>query len=154
MNKPHGNSTHGMSKHKLYAVWNAMNQRCRNPKQRDFRLYGGRGITVCDRWKRFENFLSDMGPSWKCGLWLERKNNDGGYCPENCTWETPSVQCLNKKNGKILHVSGKALNLSRWSRLAGGRQALVSDRLKRGWSPEEAVSRPIMDKCYFSAHCL
>jgi len=89
---------HGMSGGRLaeYAVWSSMKQRCLNPRNKNFKHYGARGITVCQRWMNFENFISDMGfrPH---RLTLERVNNDRGYEPDNCKWATYKEQSANKR---------------------------------------------------------
>ncbi|OOV05801.1 AP2 domain-containing protein [Rhodoferax fermentans] len=84
-------------KHPLYNTWVLMRQRCDNPNNPAYRHYGGRGITVCERWQSFENFALDMGmkPSQKHSL--EREDNDKGYSPENCKWETVEAQRLNRR---------------------------------------------------------
>ena len=90
------NRTHGQVGTKAYIAWANMIQRCTNPKVRNYNQYGGRGITVCDSWKAFENFYSDMGQPPE-GLTLERKHNDSGYSKENCIWATRSAQALNRR---------------------------------------------------------
>jgi AP2 domain. len=91
---------HGHCKHRwtspTYQSWDAMIQRCTNPKTRFFSYYGGRGIAVCERWKRFEDFLSDMGNKPN-GTTLERINGDLGYEPRNCKWATRAEQRLNQR---------------------------------------------------------
>ena len=84
----------------LYAVWSAMRQRCSNPRNKDYRHYGGRGITVCDRWAVFENFLADMGERPGPGYSIDRVDNDQGYFPENCRWATQSEQVRNSRRWK------------------------------------------------------
>jgi hypothetical protein len=83
-----------------YYVWAAMVQRCTNPANKEWDRYGGRGITVCSRWRDFRNFLADMGEQPE-GLTLDRIDNDGGYGPGNCQWATTSEQQRNTRRGRI-----------------------------------------------------
>jgi len=87
--------THGMANTKVHAVWKAMHERCRNPNAHDYRWYGAKGVTVCERWRSFENFYADMGePN---GLTLDRIDPAGNYEPSNCRWATWEVQRGNKR---------------------------------------------------------
>ncbi len=91
------NRTHGRGKSPEYGVWSSMIQRCTNPKNKEYHNYGGRGIQVCNRWLKFDNFISDMGerPSGKHSL--DREDNDKGYAPGNCRWATSREQSFNKR---------------------------------------------------------
>ena len=93
------NTKHGMHETKIYKVWTSMIQRCINKNAPFYERYGGRGIIVCDRWRRFENFIKDMGMREE-GLELDRINNDGNYEPSNCRWVTHKENCNNRSNKK------------------------------------------------------
>ena len=93
---------HGLEGTPTYHCWTAMNQRCYNPKHPYYADYGGRGITVCARWRHsFENFLDDMGLK-PGGLTLDRRDNSLGYSPGNCRWATWQEQALNRRPRKML----------------------------------------------------
>lgn len=101
--------THGMSSTKTHRSWKAMKARCLNKANQDYALYGGRGITVCERWKNsFPNFLEDMGERPK-GMTLDRINNDGNYEPSNCKWSTQAEQVRNSRLSKLCVQSVKEI---------------------------------------------
>jgi len=109
---------HGMSETTTYDCWAAMKQRCVNPSSHAYRNYGGRGITVCERWMKFENFYVDMGEC-PIGLTLERKDNNSGYYHENCCWDTPKTQSRNKRSNRIIKYDGKSQCLAAWAEELG-----------------------------------
>jgi len=88
--------THGLSRTRVYRIWTCIMTRCTNPNAINYERYGGRGITVCERWLKFENFLEDMGKP-PDGLSIDRLNNDAGYFKDNCAWKTPSDQAKNRR---------------------------------------------------------
>ncbi|UOF79264.1 homing endonuclease [Caudoviricetes sp.] len=96
-------TTHGWTNTREYRVWHDMRQRCNNPKNSRYEKYGARGISVCDRWQDFSNFISDMGSRPGPEYSIDRINNDGNYEPSNCRWATRSVQQRNKGKTKIDH---------------------------------------------------
>lgn len=94
--------------HPLYSTWASMRTRCTNPHCRAWPYYGGRGIQICDRWmKNFWDFVEDMYPSWQPGLTLDRKDNSGNYCPENCRWVTMKTQGRNRRSNVV--TEGKTI---------------------------------------------
>jgi len=109
---------HGMSETTTYDCWAAMKQRCVNPSSHAYRNYGGRGITVCERWMKFENFYVDMGEC-PIGLTLERKDNNSVYYHENCCWDTPKTQSRNKRSNRIIKYDGKSQCLAAWAEELG-----------------------------------
>jgi hypothetical protein len=131
----------GMSKSPLYRVWNAMLQRCFNDRCKRFPDYGGRGITVCDRWLVFENFEADMSPR-PPGLSIERKDNDRGYEPGNCVWATNYEQQNNRRNNWIVEVDGERMSLPDAARSFGIGQELLRSRLRSGVPVEIALMTP------------
>jgi hypothetical protein len=108
------NIVHGLSKVPGYDNWWRMIHRCTNSNWKHYKDYGGRGIKVCDRWMKFDNFYIDMGPRPSDGHSLDRINNDGNYEPGNCRWATQSVQSANKRkrNGSTSKYIGVCLTRS------------------------------------------
>jgi len=135
---------HGRCGSKEYEAWRACIRRCSDPNDKTWSEYGGRGIKVCSRWLRFENFLEDMGEAPSSDYSLGRKDNDGDYCPENCRWETWTEQANNKRNNQTLIHNGEAKTIAEWAKLAGLKPSTLRMRLtKYGMSIAEAIERPI-----------
>lgn len=125
-----------------YKAWQAMHKRCRNPRYEGWDRYGGRGITVCERWNRFENFFADMGPRPGPEYSLDRKDNDGPYAPDNVRWAPVQVQQNNRSTSKSFSFAGKTQPLSYWARELGIRTRTLQERLRRGWSIERTLTEP------------
>ncbi len=124
--------THGMSYSHIYKVWTEMKQRCRNPKDKYYPNYGGRGIKVCERWQLFENFYADMGEIPK-GHQLDRKDNDGNYCAENCRWATRIQQQNNTRKNFIIKFNGHSHTLSEWARIKNIKRSTLQNRVNHHW---------------------
>ncbi len=138
------NTTHGNSDSPEYETWQHMKRRCLDESCKDYKNYGARGITVCDRWlNSFQAFFEDMGkrPSPKHSI--ERVDNSKGYEPGNCVWATKEEQMRNTRRTVFLTSEGKTLHLAEWCRLRGLKREMVAARLDRGWSHEDAL-RPAM----------
>lgn len=132
-----------LQKNPEYWVWAAMLQRCRNPRCRIYPLYGGRGITVCERWTDVRNFMADMGPRPEGGT-LDRIDNDGNYEPGNCRWATPAIQSANTRRAKFLTLNGETRQLHEWAAHLGLTAGALCTRIKR-WGVEKALSTPVYD---------
>jgi hypothetical protein len=115
-----GRLTHGMKGEPEYIAWQSMKSRCNLPTYQTYHLYGGRGISVCDRWEHsFENFFADMGHRPSKGHSLERINNDGNYEPSNCKWATRSEQSRNRRTCRFFSAFGRTMILKDWAKLLG-----------------------------------
>lgn len=107
---------HGLSSTPEYKTWYSMVDRCANPNKPRNKRYAGRGITVCERWQKFENFLEDMGKRPGPGYSIERINNDGHYEPGNCKWATLTEQANNKRNSHFIEFGGERKTVAEWCR--------------------------------------
>lgn len=134
---------HGMTDTRTMRIWRGMISRTSNPKAKDWPRYGGRGIGVCDRWRKsFLAFLEDMGPCPCAEATLDRERNDEGYSKENCRWATMSQQCRNKSNNRIVLYRGREMPLMEACDLggAGVDWHKARNRIERmGWTVERAV---------------
>lgn len=133
-----GKIIHGFSRTSENMIWNTMNQRTRNKNNKNYYRYGGRGITVCERWSKFENFLKDMGPRPK-GLSLDRIDNNKGYSPENCRWATSSEQARNTRRNNRITIDGVTKLVTDWFKESPVCIATYYHRKKRGFSDREAL---------------
>lgn len=137
---------HGMCKTAEYKVWQGMLRRCTNHNDKRYAQYGGRGISVCDRWRSFENFYADMGDRPSDEHQIDRENNDGNYEPGNCRWATRTQQCRNKSANVMLTIGSETLCAAEWAERSGVSHARIRHRLRLGWSSEDAVFLPVKSK--------
>ena len=128
--------THGFEYHPLTPIWRAMMSRCENPNNKDYKHYGGRGITVCERWHKLENFIEDMAPTYKPGLQLDRTDNEKGYSPENCRWVTQQENARNKRNTRYLNTAIGRKSLAEQSAVSKVPAYVITRRIDKGM-PEE-----------------
>lgn len=135
--------THGLVKTPTYRSWTSMRQRCLNPNATGYHRYGGRGIRVCDRWaSSFEAFLADMGERPSLAHTLERIDNNAHYEPGNCRWATKTEQQRNRRVARLVTYNGETKTIHEWAKLKGLLWTTINQRLRYGWSVEEALERP------------
>lgn len=148
------NSTHGLSKHPLFRIWNGMKQRCSNKNLASYKDYGGRGVVVCNEWKDdfmcFYNWALSNG--WEPGLEIDKDilspDKTGSiYCHEFCCFVTSAVNSLHKSNSRVIEYNGESLCMKALSDKYNVSYGLLWTRLKLGWDIERAISEPL-DKRY------
>lgn len=130
--------------------WAGMKARCLNPKSVCYSNYGGRGITICDRWLGtygFQHFLEDMGPKPepKSEYSLDRIDTNGGYCKENCRWANRKTQNGNRRMDIYLTFNGETHHIADWSRITGISDIALRQRYHNGWSIEKILTTPLQD---------
>lgn len=145
------NTTHGawggeysplVTKGREFRIWTGMRSRCYDTNDPNFPRYGGRGITVCERWRRYENFLADMGPA-PPRMSIERKQVNGHYEPGNCCWATFAEQGRNKRSTRFITFQDRTRTLTEWATAIGLSRPALADRLgRRGWTLEKALTTP------------
>ena len=138
----HGHAI-GNKRSRTLRIWSGMIDRCYNKKNKAYKYYGERGITVCDRWHKFDNFLQDMGESPQ-NLSIERIDNEKGYSIENCKWVTHLEQVSNRRCNIYMTMNGETKILSRWALDYGLNYATLHSRIKTlGWDIERAIKTPV-----------
>lgn len=135
----HGQASKGKET-KAYKAWSSMRERCLQPSHPAWKWYGGRGITICDRWNEFKRFYEDMGDPAP-GMSLDRIDNDKGYGPENCRWATWHEQARNRSNNKILTWNNKTKSVTEWAIETGINRTILFRRLNEGWSVERTLTQ-------------
>lgn len=130
---------------RLYGIWNAMRQRCNNVNDRNYPNWGGRGITVCDEWNTFDVFYEwAIDHGYTDNTTIDRIDNNGSYCPENCRWTDAKGQANNRRSNRYIDINGEKKTVAQWADVSGISASTIYARLTvYGWSPEEAVFAPV-----------
>lgn len=134
---------HGMTHSREFVTWSSMKARCLNRNDPFFSQYGGRGISICERWvNSFDNFYEDMGQR-PAGMSLDRVDVNGNYSKANCKWSTQSEQCRNMRSNRILTLNGVGKCVAEWSKETGIKSSTIFERLRRGLSDEETLTTQV-----------
>jgi len=129
---------HGMYKTSVYSSWSSMKSRCYDKNNSSYKNYGGRGIKVLDRWRKFENFYKDMGDKPK-GKTLDRIDNDGDYKPENCRWATWKQQANNRRSCHFITINGIKKTIKDWSKYLNVNRRNIYRKFGEGWSDQKTI---------------
>ena len=142
----HRKYSHGHSDTRLYHIWRTMKARCVDPNSHKYHAYGGRGITICEEWlNSFEAFYDwAMSNGYRENLSIDRINNDGSYCPENCRWATAKEQANNTRNNRLLIYNGESHTISEWADITGISAKAIYRRLGRGWNAAKTLTTPLL----------
>ena len=140
-----GFSFYNPSHKRLYRIWFDMRRRCYQPQNKRYKRYGGRGIKVCEEWRKdFQPFFDwAMANGYSDTLTLDRKEKNGDYCPENCRWADVYEQANNRANNHYITYRGETKTMKEWSRELGIPYYTLRQRISRGWPVAEALEKPI-----------
>lgn len=137
---------HGLEHTRLYGIWSDMRLRCYDEKNIAYHRYGGRGITICDEWKNDVKAFYDWATAngYNDSLTIDRIDNDGNYCPENCRWATVKEQASNRRSNILVTHNGKTQTMKKWANEVGTPCKVVWARMQKlGWSAERALTEPV-----------
>ena len=149
------NRTHGRSSDAEFGVWMTMKTRCCNRKFPQYDDYGGRGISVCERWKNsFSHFLADMGSRPSASHSIERADVNGNYEPANCTWATKITQANNARSNVRVTHNGRTMTCTQWSREVGVSDVTIRSRAHKGLPPEDVLYKGNLKTKYAKGHTL
>lgn len=137
-------TTHGMHGSRLHRIWKRAKTRCYNPNSKDYHLYGGRGIAMCDEWKASFPCFAEWALSngYSDTLTLDRKDSDGDYSPDNCRWATAKEQANNKRNNRVIEIEGVKKTISEWVDFSGVSRATFYQRLRAGKTGHALIAKP------------
>ena len=139
----HHNYGHHMTDTRIYAIWCTMKARCNRPNSHKYQSYGGRGITVCEEWQEFLPFYEWAMANGYCeNLTIDRIDNNGDYCPENCRWVTRKAQANNTRRNCVIEFNEEIHTLKEWSEITGISYSTLLHRKARGWSTEKILAAP------------
>lgn len=141
---------HGKIASAEYRSWKHMLYRCNNQRCKSYPDYGGRGITVCDRWLSFEAFHHDMGDKPSPWHSINRIDNNGNYEPGNCEWSTPVEQARNCRHNRLITFRGITQCLSAWEETLGFKRGTLKTRLQTGWPTDVALTTPVRSSAHKS----
>lgn len=135
--------THGETRSKLYGVWSSIKSRCLNSNTAAYKDYGGRGISICDEWKNSFEVFRDWAYAngYKEGVSIDRIDNNGNYCPDNCRWVISVVQANNRRSNILITYNGETLTVTEWAEKLGKNPKTIFNRLYSGWSAIEAITK-------------
>jgi hypothetical protein len=133
---------HGKHGSRVYKIWDTMKQRCTNVNHKSYLDYGGRGIRYDPQWETFDNFYADMGDPPSNDHTLDRRDNDGPYCRENCRWATTLEQHNNRSDNAYLTLNGVTRTQAEWTRITGLSRLTIQQRRQRGWTDEQTLTLP------------
>lgn len=139
-----GRVTHGMSRERLFRIWDGMIKRCEDAASCSYKNYGGRGITVCEEWHSLESFIEwARNNGYSEDLSIDRIDNNAGYSPDNCRWANRIEQANNKRNNILITYNGETHTLPEWSTITGIKQATLRYRMGSGWDIYEVMNTPV-----------
>lgn len=134
-------STHGMSRTRLFSIWNDMVRRCSDKSRKSYKDYGGRGISICDEWLDFKTFMEwALENGYQQNLTIERMDNDGDYCAGNCTWIPKERQSTNTRINRLITYDGKTQCIAVWARELNIAYTTIISRFNKGLGPKECLS--------------
>lgn len=144
--------SHNMSDSRIYEIWRGMIRRCEDDKRKDYIIYGGRGISVCDEWKNsFNKFYNwSINNGYNDSLTIERNDVNGNYEPSNCRWATKEEQANNRRDNQFLTYDGKTQTISQWAKELNVNESTLRNRMQRGWSDEEIILKSIQSTHYIT----
>ena len=135
-------TTHNEYKTRLYGIWNGIKQRVSNPNRERFNRYGGRGISICEEWSNsYESFRDwALSNGYSDELTIDRIDNNGDYCPDNCRWVSKTEQANNRSTNHMLTYQNETHTVAEWSRIVGIKGSTIIQRLGSGWSIDDALT--------------